>query len=190
MFCMGIGYNSFYNLLWTHPSGTELMEWLCKICRADSDIWGFTWSIPEFRICTGFKGQKWKRPSCGTSNQLITPHPHRLGVECAEVTSKGGISVDHQHLHFRTWCTLTLGGAIPPSSLLPFWLLQALSNWLSLGFARSSARLAASLWLHWITWKSSLRNNRLKVLQHFCTAPEFFLTFLESFTELICFLPW
>lgn len=24
--------------------------WLCKICRADSDIWGFTWSLPEFSV--------------------------------------------------------------------------------------------------------------------------------------------
>lgn len=50
---------------------------------------------------------------------------------------------------------------------LPFWLLQALSNWLTLGFARSSARLAASPWLHWITWNGSLRNSRLKGSQHF-----------------------
>lgn len=85
----------------------------------------------------------------------------------------------------RMGCTLALGGAIPPSSLL-----QALCNWLTLGFARSSAQLAASLWLHWISWNGSLRNTRLKGSQHFCTAPEFFSTFLESFIALICFLLW
>lgn len=55
--------------------------------------------------------------------------------------------------------------SLHPASF-PFWLLQALSNWLTLGFARSSARLAASPWLHWITWNGSLRNNRLKGSQH------------------------
>lgn len=71
----------------------------------------------------------------------------------------------------RMWCTLALGGAIPP-----FWLLQALSNWLTLGCARSSAQLAACLWLHSITWNGSLRNNRLKGLETSKqTAPEFFL---------------
>lgn len=116
---------------------------------------------------------------------------HTSCAEQAEVSSKCSLSMDHlPFLQFRMWSALALGGAIPPPSLLPFWLPQALSNWLTLGFARSSTHWAASPWLHWITWNSSLGNNTLKGLQHFCTAPQFFSTFLESFVASSCSLPW
>lgn len=48
----------------------------------------------------------------------------------------------------------------------------------------SSLSLAALDHLEWFPEKQQTQG------QHFCTAPEFFTAFLESFTAFICFLPW
>lgn len=46
------------------------------------------------------------------SNYPTVPRSYRLIVEYDEITWKFGISMEHQHLLFTMWHTLTLGGAI------------------------------------------------------------------------------